>query len=52
MSSAEGVASLLMLGYRNLVTKAGHHAPGYYMNGLSPEDIGSGVTRLIARIAR
>jgi len=30
MSSAEAVASLMMLGYKNMVTEVGHHAPGYY----------------------
>ncbi len=30
MSSAEAVAALMMLGYKNIVTEVGHHAPGYY----------------------
>lgn len=29
-SSAEAVSALMMLGYKNLVTEVGHHAPGYY----------------------
>ena len=29
-SSAEAVASLVMLGHKNIVTEVGHHAPGYY----------------------
>ncbi len=29
-SSADAVAALHLLGYRNLVTEVGHHAPGFY----------------------
>lgn len=29
-SSAEAHASLMMLGYTNIVTEVGHHAPGFY----------------------
>lgn len=29
-SIAEGIAALIMLGYKNLVTEVGHHAPGFY----------------------
>ncbi|HEY9846321.1 MAG TPA: hypothetical protein V6D03_08990, partial [Candidatus Caenarcaniphilales bacterium] len=29
-SCAEGYASLYMLGYKNLMTEVGHHAPGFY----------------------
>lgn len=29
-SSADVVASLVMLGYKNTTTEVGHHAPGYY----------------------
>ncbi|PSF35180.1 transketolase [Aphanothece hegewaldii CCALA 016] len=31
-SVAEGIASLVMLGYKNLITEVGHHAPGFYSN--------------------
>ncbi|MGF1480621.1 MAG: phosphoketolase [Cyanophyceae cyanobacterium] len=31
-SIAEGIASLVMLGYKNLITEVGHHAPGFYSN--------------------
>jgi len=29
-SVAEGIAALVMLGYKNLITEVGHHAPGFY----------------------
>jgi len=29
-SIADGIASLVMLGYKNIVTEVGHHAPGFY----------------------
>ncbi|MFE4104797.1 phosphoketolase family protein [Almyronema epifaneia] len=29
-SVAEGIAALIMLGYKNIVTEVGHHAPGFY----------------------
>ncbi|GAB4369080.1 MAG: phosphoketolase [Elainellaceae cyanobacterium] len=29
-SQAEAYASLVMLGYKNIVTEVGHHAPGFY----------------------
>jgi phosphoketolase len=29
-SVAEGIASLVMLGYKNIITEVGHHAPGFY----------------------
>lgn len=29
-SIAEGIASLVMLGYKNIITEVGHHAPGFY----------------------
>ncbi|HIK28863.1 MAG: phosphoketolase [Oscillatoriaceae bacterium SKW80] len=29
-SSAEAHASLIMLGYKNIITEVGHHAPGFY----------------------
>jgi phosphoketolase len=29
-SVAEGIAALVMLGYKNLMTEVGHHAPGFY----------------------
>ena len=29
-SVADGIASLVMLGYKNLITEVGHHAPGFY----------------------
>jgi len=31
-SVAEGIAALVMLGYKNLITEVGHHAPGFYSN--------------------
>ncbi|VEP13489.1 Transketolase central region [Hyella patelloides LEGE 07179] len=31
-SIADGIASLVMLGYKNIVTEVGHHAPGFYSN--------------------
>ncbi|MGB7415463.1 MAG: phosphoketolase [Thermosynechococcaceae cyanobacterium] len=31
-SVAEGIAALMMLGYKNIVTEVGHHAPGFYSN--------------------
>lgn len=42
-SIAEGIASLVMLGYKNIVTEVGHHAPGFYSNMFldrSLEDMG------------
>jgi phosphoketolase len=29
-SIAEAIASLVMLGYKNIITEVGHHAPGFY----------------------
>ena len=29
-SVAEGIAALIMLGYKSLITEVGHHAPGFY----------------------
>ncbi len=29
-SVAEGIAALVMLGYKNIITEVGHHAPGFY----------------------
>ncbi|MEM9504021.1 MAG: phosphoketolase [Cyanobacteria bacterium P01_E01_bin.43] len=29
-SVADSIASLVMLGYKNLITEVGHHAPGFY----------------------
>ncbi|MEM1242574.1 MAG: phosphoketolase [Cyanobacteria bacterium P01_H01_bin.26] len=29
-SIADGIAALVMLGYKNLITEVGHHAPGFY----------------------
>ena len=31
-SIADTIASLMMLGYKNIVTEVGHHAPGFYSN--------------------
>ena len=31
-SIADTIASLVMLGYKNIVTEVGHHAPGFYSN--------------------
>jgi phosphoketolase len=31
-SITEGIASLVMLGYKNIITEVGHHAPGFYSN--------------------
>jgi phosphoketolase len=31
-SVAEGIAALIMLGYKNIITEVGHHAPGFYSN--------------------
>lgn len=31
-SVTEAIASLMMLGYKNIVTEVGHHAPGFYSN--------------------
>ena len=31
-SIAEAIASLVMLGYKNIITEVGHHAPGFYSN--------------------
>ena len=31
-SIAEAIAALVMLGYKNLITEVGHHAPGFYSN--------------------
>ena len=42
-SVAEGIAALVMLGYKNLITEVGHHAPGFYSNVFldgSLEDMG------------
>ncbi|HHP7232611.1 MAG TPA: phosphoketolase [Xenococcaceae cyanobacterium] len=29
-SIADGIAALVMLGYKNIITEVGHHAPGFY----------------------
>ena len=29
-SIAEGIAAMIMLGYKNIITEVGHHAPGFY----------------------
>ncbi|HEY9761775.1 MAG TPA: phosphoketolase [Trichocoleus sp.] len=42
-SVAEGIAALVMLGHKNIVTEVGHHAPGFYSNVFldrSLEDMG------------
>jgi phosphoketolase len=42
-SAADGIASLVMLGYKNILTEVGHHAPGFYSNVFldrSLEDMG------------
>ncbi len=42
-SVAEGIASLVMLGHKNIITEVGHHAPGFYSNMFldrSLEDMG------------
>jgi phosphoketolase len=42
-SIAEAIASLVMLGYKNIITEVGHHAPGFYSNMFldrSLEDMG------------
>ncbi len=42
-SIADGIASLVMLGYKNIITEVGHHAPGFYSNMFldrSLEDMG------------
>ena len=42
-SIAEGIAALMMLGYKNIITEVGHHAPGFYSNVFldrSLEDMG------------
>ncbi|HEY9736804.1 MAG TPA: phosphoketolase [Trichocoleus sp.] len=42
-SVAEAIAALVMLGYKNLTTEVGHHAPGFYSNVFldrSLEDMG------------
>ncbi len=31
-SVAEVIAALIMLGYKNIITEVGHHAPGFYSN--------------------
>lgn len=31
-SIAEAIAALVMLGYKNIITEVGHHAPGFYSN--------------------
>ncbi len=31
-SIADTIAALVMLGYKNLITEVGHHAPGFYSN--------------------
>jgi phosphoketolase len=31
-SVAECIAALMMLGYKNIITEVGHHAPGFYSN--------------------
>ena len=42
-SIAEEIAALMMLGYKNILTEVGHHAPGFYSNVFldrSLEDMG------------
>ena len=42
-SVAEGIAALVMLGHKNIITEVGHHAPGFYSNMFldrSLEDMG------------
>jgi phosphoketolase len=42
-SIAEAIASLVMLGHKNIITEVGHHAPGFYSNVFldrSLEDMG------------
>ncbi len=42
-SIAETIASLVMLGHKNIITEVGHHAPGFYSNVFldrSLEDMG------------
>lgn len=42
-SIAEAIASLVMLGHKNIITEVGHHAPGFYSNMFldrSLEDMG------------
>jgi phosphoketolase len=42
-SVAECIAALVMLGYKNIITEVGHHAPGFYSNMFldrSLEDMG------------
>ncbi len=42
-SITEAIASLVMLGYKNIITEVGHHAPGFYSNMFldrSLEDMG------------
>lgn len=31
-SIADGIAALVMLGYKHIITEVGHHAPGFYSN--------------------
>lgn len=31
-SVADGIAALVMLGHKNIITEVGHHAPGFYSN--------------------
>ncbi len=31
-SIADGIAALVMLGHKNIITEVGHHAPGFYSN--------------------
>ena len=42
-SIAEGIAALVMLGHKHIITEVGHHAPGFYSNMFldrSLEDMG------------
>jgi phosphoketolase len=42
-SIADGIAALIMLGYKNIMTEVGHHAPGFYSSVFldqSLEDMG------------
>jgi phosphoketolase len=42
-SIVEGIAALIMLGYKNILTEVGHHAPGFYSSMFldrSLEDMG------------
>jgi phosphoketolase len=47
-SIADAIASLVMLGHKNIITEVGHHAPGFYSNVFldrSLEDMGINTVR-------